>query len=92
MIGSDTIGKIVRQRTWRELLSLGTGKGQVGNLSLTREPKGWKSIGEPRIELAARSTDFGPPRPPPRHVALELFGASLRRLGLGVFDFMPQPV
>ena len=63
---------------------------RCGNLSLTREPKGWKSIGEPRIELAARSTDFGPP--PPRHFALELFGAGLRRLGLGVFDFMPQPV
>ena len=29
MIGLDTIGKIVRQRMWRELLSLGTGKGQV---------------------------------------------------------------
>ena len=29
MIGSDTIGKIVRQRTWQELLFLGTGKGQV---------------------------------------------------------------
>ena len=29
MIGLDTIGTIVRQRMWRELLSLGTGNGQV---------------------------------------------------------------
>src|SRR5437879_13710693 len=63
MIGSDTIGKIVRQRTWQELLSLGTGKGQVWEPALTRKPKGWKSIGELWIELADRSADFGPPRP-----------------------------
>ena len=63
MIGLDTIGTIVRQRMWRELLSLGTGKGQVWEPALTRKPKGWKSIGEPWIELADRSADFGPPRP-----------------------------
>ena len=63
MIGLDTIGNIVRQRTWQELLSLGTGKGQVWEPALTRKPKGWKSIGEPWIELAAWSADFGPPRP-----------------------------
>ena len=92
MIGLDTIGQIVRHRMWQELLSLGTGKGQVWEPALTRKPKGWKSIGEPWIELADRSADFGPPRPPPRHVAPELFGAGLHRLGLGIFDFMPQPV